>query len=192
MNTKSTEELFELLKQEQDILRKARLIHHLRIDKEISLNKIAEILKKHPSYVSHMIRLLRIPQLAADGYYSGQISSTHLMILSRLQTEVQMKEAYEEILKKELTAPQTETLIRQLKFDVASDDYLISPKELAKISNNLQEKHEARVRIYQSRVRGKLVIEKRGKTKDTAQFIKKLVKLLEQEIQEGHTIEVLD
>ncbi|PIZ62346.1 hypothetical protein COY16_04630 [Candidatus Roizmanbacteria bacterium CG_4_10_14_0_2_um_filter_39_13] len=192
MNTKSTEELFELLKQEQDILRKARLIHHLRIDKEVSLKKIAEILKKHPSYVSHMIRLLRIPQLAADGYYSGQISSTHLMILSRLQTEEQMKEAYEEILKKELTAPQTETLIRQLKFDVASDDYLISPKELAKISNSLQEKHESRVRIYQSRVRGKLVIEKRGKTKDTAQFIKKLVKLLEQDIQEGHTIEVLD
>jgi len=192
MNTKSTEELFELLKQEQDILRKARLIHHLRIDKEVSLKKIAEILKKHPSYVSHMIRLLRIPQLAADGYYSGQISSTHLMILSRLQTEKQMKEAYEEVLKKELTAPQTETLIRQLKFDVASDDYLISPKELAQISNTLQEKHEARVRIYQSRVRGKLVIEKRGKTKDTGQFIKKLVKLLEQDIQEGHTIEVLD
>jgi len=39
MNTKSTEELFELLKQEQDILRKARLIHHLRIDKEVSLKK---------------------------------------------------------------------------------------------------------------------------------------------------------
>lgn len=192
MNTKSTEELFELLKQEQDILRKARLIHHLRIDKEVPLKKIAEILKKHPSYVSHMIRLLRIPQLAADGYYSGQISTTHLMILSRLQTETQMKEAYEEILKKDLTAPQTEMLIRQLKFDVASDDHLISPKELTKISNNLQEKHEARVRIFQSRVRGKIIIEKRGKTQDTAQFIKKLVTLLEQDIDEGHSLEVLD
>jgi len=192
MNTKSTEELFELLRHEHDILRKARLIHHLCIDKEVPLKKIAEILKKHPSYVSHMIRLLRIPQLAADGYYSGQISTTHLMILSRLQTETQMKEAYEEILKKDLTAPQTEMLIRQLKFDVASDDHLISPKELAKISNTLQEKHEARVRIYQSRVRGKIIIEKRGKTQDTAQFIKKLVTLLEQEVDEGHTLEVLD
>jgi len=192
MNTKSTKELFELLRQEQDILRKARLVHQLRIDKEISLKEIAQVLKKHPSYVSHMIRLLRVPQLATDGYYSGQISTTHLMILSRLQTESQMKEAYEEILKKNLTVPQTETLIRQLKFDVSSDDHLIPPKVLAQMSNSIQEIHEARVRIYQSRVRGKIVIEKRGNTKDTTAFINEITKLLARKISEGHHIEVLD
>lgn len=192
MDTKTTEELFDLLKSEQDILRKARVIHQLRIDKEISLKKIAEVLKKHPSYVSHMIRVLRIPQLAVDGYYSGQISATHLMILSRLQTQEQMKDAYEEILTNDLTAPQTETLIRQLKFDVTSDNHLMAPKELSGVARDLQDKHEARVRIFQSRVRGKIVIEKRGKTEDTTAFIKKIVKLLNQEIVEGHTIEVLD
>jgi len=192
MENKSTDELFDLLKKEQDILRKARLIHQLRIDKEISLQKIAEFLDKHPSYVSHMVRLLRIPQLAVDGYYSGQISATHLMILSRLQTEAQMIEAYEEVLKNNFTVPQTETLIRQLKFDVETDDHLISPNELNQKAQKLQDKHEARVKIYQSRVRGKLVIEKRGKTKDTTEFINKLCGLLSQTIEEGQTIDVLD
>ena len=192
MKTKSTEELFNLLKDEKDILRKSRIIHQLRVDKEIPLKKIAEVLQKHPSYISHMIRLLRIPHLAIDGYYAGQVSATHLMIVSRLQTEKQMKEAYEEILKNDLTAPQTEMLVRQLKFDVASDDHSSSPKDLDILAQKLQDKHEARVRIYQSRVRGKIVIEKRGKTQDTAEFIDKRYKLLSQEVDEVHQIEVLD
>lgn len=192
MKTKSTEELFNLLRDEKDILRKSRIIHQLRVDKEIPLQKIAEVLQKHPSYISHMIRLLRIPQLAIDGYYAGQVSATHLMIVSRLQTEEQMKEAYAEILKNDLTAPQTEMLVRQLKFDVASDDYSSSPKDLDVLAQRLQDKHEARVRIYQSRVRGKIVIEKRGKTQDTTAFIDKIYKLLTQDVKEGHHIEVLD
>lgn len=192
MKTKSTEELFNLLKDERDILRKARLIHQLRIEKEVSLHAIAGILNKHPSYISHIVRLLRIPQLAVDGYYSGQISATHLIIISRLQTEKQMKDAYEEVLKNDLTAPQTEALIRQLKFDVNTDDHMIPPNELNEKANILQEKHEARVRFYQSRVRGKIVIEKRGKSEDTSVFINTIYKLMNQTIEKGHTIEVLD
>lgn len=192
METKSVDELLNLLKDERDIFRKARIVHQLRIDKEISLNTIGGFLHKHPSYISHLIRLLRIPQLAVDGYYSGQISATHLMILSRLQTEKQMVEAYEEILKKDLTAPQTEMYIRQLKFDVNTDNEMLDSKAIEEIANRLQEKHEARVRVIQSRVRGKIVIEKRGNSQETSVFIKKMDKLLSHTFVKGEEIEVLE
>jgi len=190
-HVQSNQEIIELLKSEKDIIKKARLVEILRHENEMALLEIAKILSKHPTYVSHLIRLLRLPQLVVDGYYSEQITPTHLMLLSRLQTENQMIEAYEEILRKSLTVGQTELLIRQLKFDVATDDLRLNPKEIVKMSKILTDDLEARVKILQSRVRTKIVIEKRGNTGKTSAFIKEVFQKLRPG-EKGKTIEILD
>jgi len=178
METLSTEELLSKLKLEDDIIRKARLIELLYRDKALSFKEISANIGRHPSYISHIIRLLKIPQLVVDGYYSGSVSATHLLIISRLQNEQQIIEAYEEILKNDLTAGQAEMLIRQLKFDVNSDDHLTSPKQLNLKAKKLQNQLEGRVRILQSRVRAKIIIEHRGTTLETTEFIDKIVDAL--------------
>ncbi|PIZ65884.1 hypothetical protein COY14_01560, partial [Candidatus Roizmanbacteria bacterium CG_4_10_14_0_2_um_filter_36_9] len=82
------------------------------------------------------------------------------------------------ILKNDLTAGQAEMLIRQLKFDVNSDDHLTSPKQLNLKAKKLQNQLEGRVRILQSRVRAKIIIEHRGTTLETTEFIDKIVDAL--------------
>lgn len=188
---KSSKEIIEDLKVEKDIFKKARLVEILRRSNEFPLLEIAKIISKHSSYVSHLIRLLRLPQLVVDGYYSKQISPTHLMLISRLQTEKQMAEAYEEILRKNLNVWQTEMLIRQLKYDVNTDDERLNPKEIAKMSKILSDELEARVRILQSRVRTKIVVEKRGNTGNSSKFIKEIFQKLRPG-EQGKRVEVLE
>ncbi|MDA1316815.1 MAG: hypothetical protein O3B87_02200 [bacterium] len=180
----SQNELIHTLTTENDILKKARIIDVLRNEYEIRLPEIAAHLSKHPSYISHIHRLLRVPQLVIDGYYSQQISATHLMILSRLQTPAEIEEAYEEVLTNNLTSTQTELVVRRMKYDVVSDNQSIPPNELKKIEVLLQDTLQGKVRILQSQVRSKIVIEQRGPASQTSAFIRKIVSKLKSEPKE--------
>lgn len=192
MEIKTKQELLDLLINENDVIRKARIVSQLRSDNKVSLQEIAKSLNKHVSYISHIVRILKIPQLVIDAYYSGQISATHLMIISRLQSDKQMVEAHEEILRNNLTVLETEMLIRKLKYDVETDSEALSSDELVLKSKSIQNKLEARVVFYQSRVKGKIILEKRGKTKDTSAFLKKIYELLNNSSSDGDSIQTLD
>ncbi len=190
-----TQELFDKLNKEEDVLQKAKFVHQLRYDREVSIKRIARGIHKHPSYVSHLLRLSKIPQLVIDGYYGGQLSATHLMILSRLGTEEEIIDGYEQILKNDLTAGQTELLIRKFKYDVTDEGQAVDTRHLDQLEKELRDVLEAKVHILQSRVRTKIVIEKRGNTKDTAKFIDTVAERLKRVLSEeekGNQIRTLD
>ena len=83
----SANHLLDSLKEETDIFTKARLIRTLHLEHDVPLHDIAHVLSIKPSFVSHILRLNRLPELIVDGFYSGLISITHLFILARLLTE---------------------------------------------------------------------------------------------------------
>ena len=195
MQNASQSELIYQLTTEHDIFKKARVVDVLRTEYDLRLPEIASHIHKHPSYISHVHRLLRLPQLVVDGYYSKQISATHLMILSRLQTTAEIEEAYEEVLTNNLTSTQTELVVRRMKYDVESDSKHISPDELKKTEILLQDKLQGKVRILQSQVRSKIVIEQRGPASQTSAFIREIVKKLKsepREVPEEEELHVLD
>ena len=175
----SVSELLQQLQKETDSFKRAKIIQFLYREKMISLKEIAISLKKHPSYISHCLQLLHLPDIVLDGYYSKDISVAHLFILSRLKKEQEIIKAYEIILAQALTTAQTEELIRELKFDVATSPTQLSKKEctdlqkeIAKIFSGIQ------VKIIQSRIKGKIILELKGDTKKTTLFIRSVVEKL--------------
>ena len=190
-----TQELFDKLNQEQDVLQKSVIVKQLRLDREVSVKRIARAIHKHPSYVSHLLRLSKIPQIVVDGYYSEQLSATHLMILSRLQTEEEIIDAYEQILKGNLTAGQTEMLVRKFKYDVEDEGKNIDTRHLEALEKELRALLNAKVVLIQSRVRTKIILEKRGNTDTTTAFIEEVVERLKHKLsdeEKGSQLKQLD
>lgn len=154
--------VIEQIKQEDDPFKKGHLIESLRKG-GTRTKEIAAALGMQSSNVCHLLRILRLPGLIVDGYYSHLLSLSHLFIISRLKSQEQMILAYESILSKSLTAFQTEQLVREELFHVTTSGTRISSEELYTFAFQFHEAvPEATVSVIQTRVRGKITIEIKG------------------------------
>jgi len=181
MTNSSVDKLFENLLQEKDTIAKAQLISILHTDREISLKEIASKLKTHPSYISHYLRIIQLPSIVLDGYYAKHISSAHLFILSRLKNEETIIRAYKEILAKNLNTSQAEELIRELKFTITTTNKMLGKVRMEEIIKDIKDQFPGvEVKLVQSRIKGKLVLEFKGDTEETSAFLKKAGERLSQ------------
>lgn len=172
-------ELIEKLQKEKDSFKRAKIIQYLYREKMVPLKEIATHLKIHPSYISHYLQLLTLPDIVLDGYYSKDISAAHLFILSRLKKEMEMIKAYEVILSKGLTTAQTEEFIRELMFDVITSPTQLSKKQSQELLDEIKKVFiGVQAKIIQSRIKGKIILELKGDTKKTTSFIKSVVEKL--------------
>ncbi len=167
-------------KEEKDFILKAKLLHQLNQGKKISLKKLSETMGLKPAYLCHILRLNRLPEIVIDGYYAKNISLSHLFIISRLSSEEQIITAYEQVLSHNLTVLQTEELIREQLHQIkTSGSYLTGNEKdnyIGKITNNPQ---KIAVKIIQTRIKSKLIIEIKGDLEKTTKELKKLLKKLE-------------
>ncbi len=181
MDTTSIDTLIETFNTEQDAVARAKIIYHLQREKSLSLKDISEKVKLHPTYISHFLRILELPELVLDGYYANQLSSAHLFILSRLKNKEDIQKAYEIILAKNLTSAETEELIREIKFSISTTNEHLSPEKIHELTKSIKKAFpEAKVKIIQTRVRGKFILEIEGDTKKTSTFIKEVSDKLSQ------------
>lgn len=179
----SSEHYLSLIQQEKDAFQKARLINYLYKEEQLRLNHIAVKLNLHPSHISHYLRLLDLPQIVVDGYYSQHVSETHLFILSRLDNKKDMIDAYKKILADSLTIEDTQKLIREIKHSISTKDEYLSPKLIEDFKKTLKKQlKDVTVEIIQTRIKGKMVLEMKGDTEKTKKFLVNLmVRLLAQE-----------
>ncbi len=185
----SVSELLDTLHKEKDSFKRAKIIHHLYKGEMIPLKDIAIHLKKHPSYVSHYLRILKLPEIVIDGYYGKNVSCAHLMMLSRLDDEQEIIATYRTILGKNLSTKQTEILIRNKKYHVATTNTRIDPDNIKQIKKKLEEVFpEVKFEILQSRIRGKISIEFLADTQTTSKQIERVFNKLirEDEGETGH------
>lgn len=171
--------MIDQFRRETDHFKKAQIIDSLRRDACLSVKDIAEKIDKHPSYVSHLNRLLRLPPLVIDSYYNQQISLSHLLILSRLKSTDEMEKAYEQILAQNLTSVQTEELVRMKKYNVETSPEHVTEKELASLLSEVKEKYaDVTVKVIQTRIKGKVTIEMKGNSDRTSAFLRDVLTLL--------------
>ena len=71
MNEK--DKLVEQIKNETDIFNKAKLIEFIIKQKKERIVDLAKKLSMKPSYICHILRLNRLPDLVIDGYYARNI-----------------------------------------------------------------------------------------------------------------------
>lgn len=169
------------IKNSQDYFEKARLILLLKREKGIRIIEISKKLAIKPAYISHIIRLNRLPDFVKDGYYSKLISISHLFIISRLKTDKQIMEVYEKVLADNFTTQQTEELIREMLYQIKDRGEYLSSTEKENFTKSYEKKDNIKVRIVQSRLKGKIIIEVKGNLEKTSGELKKIIGLLQKD-----------
>lgn len=160
------------IKSEKNPLRQARLISDLRELDLISNVKLAELLGVKPSHLSHLIRILRLPEIVLDGYASRLLSLTHLIIMSRVADTDKLVALYEEVLSKSLTIAQTEHRVREILYQVDSHGEYLSTDSLHKYEERLASALGAgNVKIIQTRIQCRIVIEMPGNLEITTKYL---------------------
>lgn len=170
--------LYDEFNNEKDHFKKCNLLHKLTKEHNLKLSEIGKNINLSPSYISHIMRLKKLPELIIDGYYSNQITITHLYIISRLLEAQEMIQIYEKVLTNNLTTLETDDLVRQKLYGFKSEgSYLLEEDKnllIEKLNNILR----AEIKIIQTRIKSKIIIELKGSLKETTDKIKKLMNFL--------------
>lgn len=179
--------LISQVKSQTDILEKAKILEQLIKEYDLRLQDLSNIIGIKPSYICHIRRLTRLPDIVIDGYYSKLISISHLFIISRLKQENLIVRAYEEVLSKNLTVMQTEELIREMLFGVkTTGDYLETEHKDKLLEKIKTLKKNISVKIVQTRIRGRIVLEVKGNPNYTSNILKKIIQQLQSLVVDDH------
>ena len=170
--------LYDEFNNEKDHFKKSNLLHKLAKEHSLKLAEISKNINLSPSYISHIMRLKKLPDLIIDGYYSNQISITHLYIISRLLEVKDMIQIYENVLTNNLTTLETDDLVRQKLYGVKSEGTYLLDEDKNTIIEKLNNILAGKIKIVQTRVKSKIIIELKGSLKETSDKIKKLMDFL--------------
>lgn len=170
--------LYDEFNNEKDHFKKSNLLHKLTQEHDLKLAEISENINLSPSYISHIMRLKKLPDLIIDGYYSNQISITHLYIISRLLEVKDMIQIYEKVLTNNLTTLETDDLVRQKLYSVKSEGTYLLDADKNMLIEKLNNILAGKIKIIQTRVKSKIIIELKGSLKETSDKIKKLMNFL--------------
>lgn len=171
--------LLKQIKESRDIFQKSRLLEYVIKEKNLRIIDIASKIGYKSSYICHLLRLKKIPDAVVDGYYSKSISSSHIFILSRLNDVHQMIELYEKILGENYTVGQTESEVRNYLYQVKSIGKYIDKENTEKLTKKIKEKFpDVDIRIIQTRIKGKIMLEVKGDLEKTSKEIKKILNQL--------------
>jgi len=167
------------IKASDDFFQKAKLVQYLQKEKKITTKKLSDFLEIQPAYLCHIARLNKLPDIVIDGYYSGGISISHLFIIARLKETEQMVMVYEKVLAQSLTVLQTEELVREYLYHLKAEGEHLSKKELEVARDKIAEKYKnLEVKIIQTRVKAKLILEIKGNLKKTSQALNEVMEAL--------------
>ncbi len=160
------------IQSEKNPLNQARLILQLRELHLVSNVRLASLLGVKPSHLSHLVRILRLPEIVLDGYASKMLSLTHLIIMSRVSDPDKLVSLYEEILARNLTIAQTEHRVREILYQVDSLGQYLGTDKLRMYEERLISALGAgKVKIVQTRIKCSITIELKGNLDLTSQYL---------------------
>jgi hypothetical protein len=169
------------INKENDIFAKAKLINSLVHEKNIRIVDVAKSLGKTSSYICHLLRLTHLPEIIVDGYYSKLISISHLFIISRIKDEQKLLEVYEQLLKHNYSVQQTEDTVREFLYEIKNKGERLQKTEVEKLVEEIKEHlNDAQIKVVQTRVKGKVIIEIKSNLETTSRVLKDILKKLGQ------------
>ncbi len=169
------QDAIERIQSEKDMFVRAEILETLVRVHKIPIHHIAKHLLRSSSYICNLLRILRLPVMVRDGYYSQLITPTHVYLLSRLRSEAEMIALYEESLSRALSSTQLEERVREVLHGIGTDGESITQTQKALIEAKLHMKEpDVTVKVVQTRIRARVTIELRGGRKKTGAFLKAL------------------
>lgn len=180
----SPDDLIQAIKTGENPIIISKIVYQLIKKEGISLTKLAQILNKKKSALSHLIRLNKLPDTIIDGYLAGIITLSHLYVISRLNDELSMFEIYEKVLRHNLKVAETEELVRQKKHQIVSQGNYFDIKRIEKLKEKLK-KDKIDFKLIQSRIKTKVIMTLHGNLKEADKFLKKFCQSLEKNFLNG-------
>lgn len=169
------DEIIQRIKKEEDVFSKARLTRYLLKERSLKVKDLAEKLGIKPSYVCHINRLNRLPDIIIDAYYSKLVTVSHLFLLSRIEDFKKMVEIYEEILTRGLSIKETEDSIREHLYGIKNKGKYLKEEQRIKLEEAIDRKYPGvKSKIIQTRVYGKLNITIKGGLDQSTKVIREL------------------
>lgn len=170
----SVKQRLNSIKLHTDPLAQSQLIAELRRDTQLRSKDISDYLEIQPSYLSHLIRIAKLPEIIIDGYLSKHLTFTHLILISRLKTQEDMVQLYEEVLKGSLSVAQTEQRIRDMLYHIDNSGRYLSNNRITSIKDKIERslsEETCKVSIIQTRIKAKITIEVSGNLEKTSRFL---------------------
>lgn len=171
----SSDELITQFTKETDVFNKAKILSRLKSD-GVRTKDISKLTGLHASYICHLLRLNRLPEIVKDGYYSELISLGHLFELSRVKDRKSVLALYERILGYNLSVRKTDEAVREILYSIKTEgEYLSTSDKDILVSYLKLIDPDSLVNIYQSRIKTKITIEFSGSLKRTSELFAKLL-----------------
>lgn len=180
MSDEDIAKALEAIKGEKDMFQKARMLRDIVHVNQMRIIDIAKKLSMKPSYICHILRLNKIPDMIVDGYYARLITLSHLFVISRLKETKDMVSIYEKVLSENITVLQVEEEVRNILYSVRSEGSYIKREEIQKFIEDIKKKYKSvGVKIVQTRIKSKLTFELKGNLTKTNTLLKSLMRHLE-------------
>ncbi len=168
------DELLVKIQKEKDIFEKSKLILEVVRKEGVKISELSKKINLKPSYICHFIRLRKLPEIVVDGYYTKLISISHLFVIARLNDAAQMTKVYEQVLSEDLSVARTDDLVREMLHQIKNKGKYIPQDEIDEFKVGMGEK--AQVKLIQTRIKGKLLIEFKGNLETTSQELRNLMR----------------
>lgn len=180
MSDEEITKALEAIKSEKDMFQKARMLRDVIHVNQMRIIDIAGKLSMKASYICHILRLNKIPDMIVDGYYARLITLSHLFVISRLKETKDMVSIYEKVLSENITVLQAEEEVRNTLYSVRSEGSYIKREEIQKFIDDIKKTHKcADIKIVQTRIKSKLILELKGNLAKTNTLLKSLMRHLE-------------
>ena len=172
--------------QREDLNPIEKALAYRRLIDEFGLGttEVAKRVGKSVPAVSNTIRLLSLPDAIKDALVAGVITEGHVRPLLSLGEPKLMLDVFKTILRENYTVRQTEDYTRRIKGEVqqkepaSEKDHLYIPEQDEMALQIKQKLIADTVKIAQSRIKARVIIEVKGTPEETSEKIKSIHRAL--------------
>ena len=97
-------------------IEEAEAYRHLMNNFDLSQDEVAKRVGRERPTVTNALRLLRLPKEIQQDVVAGQLSMGHARALLPLETVARIREARDQVVKKQYSVRQTEALVKKIKY----------------------------------------------------------------------------
>lgn len=177
----NTDALVKAIHEQPDPIIQSDLINRA-VEQGVRIIQIANELDTSSSYICHLKRLKKLPEIIINGYYDKIVSLSHLFIISRLHDMDDMVSLYETVLAESLSTQQTEKKVFELLSGEKNDGNKLTKEWFMHLEDEIRSIDAAiTVSSSQTRRQGEIVIKFKGSLQETGKVFEKIKLVLKKD-----------
>ncbi len=150
-----------LQRQDLNVIEEARAYQYLIDQYNVKQDELSEALGKSRSYISNILRLLRLDKRVSDLIIAGEISGGHGRAILSIKPKDSQYELAKKVIKESLSVRQVEKLVKELNNTENKEKKVEKPKDIfvVEIEENLRSLFGTKVNIVKGSKKSKIEIE---------------------------------